>query len=144
MSDISLVELHDSTPRYFVAVHGGRTGQYTGGCLHKKYLDDCLTDGTRDLCLALYQESERTGLPTFSVLTPQLRDGTDYTLWRLALPFSKDQSESGSGIVDRFVIWAGTDSHQPYDFEWFYKSLQANIEEYGDITGQATLSVLEG
>jgi hypothetical protein len=143
ISDISLVEIHEGTPRYFVALHGGRTRQFTGGCLHKKYLDDSLTADTRDLCLMLYRESERTGLPTFSVLSPRLRGGKVYTLWRLALPFTNDTPQDGPASVDRFVIWAGTNSNQPYDFQWLYKCLQANFQEHGTLDGQVNLSVLD-
>jgi len=142
MSDISIVELHDGDPRYFVALHGGRTQEHIGVNFHKKYLETGLTPDTRALALEPYRESERTGLPTFSTMAPRLYRGVTYTLWRLVMPFTDDTPDGGPQQVDRFVVWVGAASRRPYDFDTLYKSLQSNVEDRADMADRVSLSVL--
>ncbi len=126
LSDISILELHRGTKRYFVTLHGGRTQEYVGANLHKKYVEDSLTGNALSLALAPYVESERTRQPTFSILQPKLEHGPRYSLSRLVMPFTDATPEGGLNRVDRFVTWVGASSRRPYDMDIVYESISGD------------------
>ena len=142
LSDISTIEIREGEKRYFIALHGGRTQDYVGTSFHKRYLEDCVTPETLTRALAPYRESERTGLPVISTLTPVIHPGEPYGLSRLVLPFTDDTPSGGPERVDRFIVWVGVESRKPYDLKTVYTSLQANLDLGEDIADRIGLRVL--
>ncbi len=142
ISDISVVEVHEGPSRYFVSLHGGRTQSAIGVNLHKRYIEEGLEPEMQPLALDPYRESERTGLPTLSVMTPMLFPSVFRAFPRLVLPFTDDTAEGGPARVDRFLTWLGIDAASRYDMEALCAGQEADFERCRAISERAGLHVL--
>jgi len=144
MSDISIVELHQGANRFFVSLHGGRTQDAIGVNLHKRYMESCLDPDSRPLAFNPYYECLRTGLPTFSMLTPMLYPGVFSAFPRLVLPFTDDTPEGGPNRIDRFVTWIGADAKQRYDLDALCTGQHADGGQCAELSDKVGLTVLAG
>jgi len=142
MSDISIIELHEGDNRYFVSLHGGGTQEKIGVNLHKRYMEDSLDRYARPLALDPYREAERTGLPTFSTLTPMLYPGVFHAFPRLVLPFTDDDSGRGSPRIDRFVTWIGSAPKKRYRTEELCHAQRMDRHRAAEIRERVGLTVL--
>lgn len=142
LSDISLVEVHEGARRYFVSLHAGRTQDNIGANFHKRYLEDVVPPETRALALPPYEESERTGLPTLSTMTPNIYPSMSFALWRLVLPFTSDASEGVTDRVDRFVVWVGVTTNRPFMDDSVYETLRMNLGGATNPGERVNLSIL--
>ncbi len=142
MSDISIIELHEGQSRHFVSLHGGRTQDAIGVNLHKRYLEDNLDRHCHPLALDPYRESERTAMPTFSILTPMLYPGVFHAFPRLVLPFTDDTPDGGPDRIDRFVTWIGSDTTQRYDSDALWAGRPERLKQCDHIRDRLGLTVL--
>jgi len=144
VSDISIIELHEGANRFFVSLHGGRTQEAIGVNLHKRYMESCLDPDSQPLAFDPYHESVRTGLPTFSMLTPMLYPGVFRAFPRLVLPFTDDTPEGGPGRIDRFVTWIGSDSKQQYDLTALCAGQHLRQGQSAELSDRMGLTILAG
>jgi len=142
MSDISIIELHEGDNRYFVSLHGGGTQEKIGVNLHKRYMEDNLDRHARSLALDPYREAERTGLPTFSTLTPMLYPGVFHAFPRLVLPFTDGTSSEGPQRIDRFVTWIGNAPKKRYGVEELCHAQRMDRHRATEIRERVGLTVL--
>jgi len=142
MSDISVIELHEGDHRYFVSLHGGSTQEKIGVNLHKRYMEDKLDPHARPLALDPYREAERTGLPTFSTLTPMLYPGVFHAFPRLVLPFTDDETDGMTRRIDRFVTWIGDAPKKRYGAEELCHAQRMRHHRAPEIRERVGLTVL--
>jgi len=142
MSDLSIIELHKGDNRFFVSLHGGRTGDIIGVNLHKRYIEETILNQDRSFALDPYRESERTLCPTFSTMTPMLYPSVFHAFPRLVLPFTDDTSEGGPNRIDRFVTWIGSHATQRYDAQTLCAGLQGRANRSEQDLDRLSLTVL--
>lgn len=136
LPDVSIVDLHEGSKRFFIRYHGSGTQLHIGDNLTGLYFEDVLIPIVRVLALAPYEEAIRSKRPTRSTMIPRLYRSVFSQLDRVVLPFGEMDT------VTSFITWVGPTDKCAASVESVYDRISALADPKSGVKDIVSLAVL--